>query len=448
MTEVDLAIKRGRIITANGEFSGDLYVQAGKIVGLGDLDLPARQSVDAAGLLVMPGMFESHAHMMDPAETDREDMPTGTAAAAAQGVTALIEHSHCTAVHSGAEFRGKRDHLKTRSVIDFGIGAHFPTESIDHIGEVLEEGAAFVKVMTCTTHGIKGVATGDLHEAMSRYAATGMPFLIHAEDEGLTAAAERNLRASARLDGGLISEWRSLLAETVAAQNVATLAEDTGALTVFAHCSHPDIYRIAQAARQRGARLWTEACPQYFALKADEARTDGALRKFTPPNRIRSEADVDALWACIGERSYFGSDHAPSTLAQKKGGSIWSAPFGLPGVDTTFRFLLDAAAQGRISYPQLVDLYSRRPAMLYGYYPRKGTLYPGADADIVLVDPAAQYEMTDKMVISKAGWTPYAGRIFRGRTVSVYLRGRKIAENGTCLAEPGTGQFMRPTRSG
>ncbi|MDO8944843.1 MAG: amidohydrolase family protein, partial [Desulfobacterales bacterium] len=383
----------GRVITADGEFRGSVYIESGKIAGLGDLDLRAQHSVDASGLLVMPGMFESHAHMMDPAETGREEMPIGTAAAAAQGVTALIEHSHCTAVHSGSEFRNKRDYLKNRSMVDFGIGAHFPTESIDHVGEAVQEGAAFIKVMTCTTHGIKGVTTGDLHEAMSRYGKTDIPFLIHAEDEGLTTAAERQLRAASRQDGGIIPEWRSRLAETMAAQNVAAIAEATRALTVLAHCSHPEIFGIARAARQRGARVWTEACPQYFALKEDEVSTYGALRKFTPPNRIRSDDDVDALWACIGEYAYFASDHAPSTLAQKRGGSIWEAPFGLPGVDTTFRFLLDAAAKGRISYPMLVDLYSRRPAMLYGYYPRKGTLAPGSDGDIVLVDPDAEYEM-------------------------------------------------------
>lgn len=446
MRKVDLAIKNGRIITADGEIQGDVYIASGKIVGLGHLDIQIENSIDASNLLVMPGMFETHAHLMDPAETDREDMPTGTAAAAAQGVTTLIEHSHGTAVHSGSEFADKRDYLKNRSVVDFGIGAHFPTETIDHIDEVVREGAAFIKVMTCTTHGIKGVTTGSLYEAMSRYGNTQIPFLIHAEDEGLTATAEIKLKSALRQDGGIIPEWRSLLAETVAAQNAVALAEASGAVTVLAHCSHPDIFKIAQSGRQRGARLWTEACPQYFALKEEEVLTEGALRKFTPPNRMRSDDDVEAMWACIGDSAYFASDHAPSTLSQKKSGSVWDAPFGLPGIDTTFRFLLDSAARGRISYQRLVELYSRRPAMLYGYYPRKGTLSPGADADIVLVDPDAEYEMTNEMVISKAGWTPYAGRIFRGRTRAVYLRGDKIAENGTCLAKPGVGKFIAPQR--
>lgn len=446
MNRVDLVIKNGRIVTAGGEFQGDVYIRDGKIAGVGHLDVEAAESIDASNLLVMPGMFEAHAHLMDPAEIDREDMPTGTAAAAAQGVTTLIEHSHCTAVHSGEEFRKKRDYLKDRSVIDFGIGAHFPIVSIDHVGEAAEEGAAFIKVMACTTHGIRGVTTGELHEAMSRFGHLRIPFLVHAEDEGLTASAEAGLKAANRQDGGIIPEWRSLLAETVSAQNTATIAEATGALTVLAHCSHPVIFRIAREARERGADLWTEACPQYFALREDEALTQGALRKFTPPNRMRSEADAEALWACIGERAYFASDHAPSTLAQKSSGSIWKVPFGLPGVDTTFRFLLDAAARGRMTYSMLVDLYCRRPAMLYGYYPRKGTLSPGADADVILVDPNGEYEMTNAMVISKAGWTPYAGRTFRGRTKAVYLRGQKIAADGACLAKPGTGEFIAAQR--
>ncbi|MHB8773182.1 MAG: dihydroorotase [Syntrophales bacterium] len=442
MTKVDVAIKNGWIVTADCEFQGDVYIRDKRIIGVGSLDVEAVESVDASNLLVLPGMFEAHAHLMDPAEADREDMPTGTAAAATLGITTLIEHSHCTAVHSGEEFRKKRDYLHGRSVIDFGIGAHFPTAAIDQVGEAVEEGAAFIKVMACTTHGIKGVTTGELHAAMSRFGRTRVPFLIHGEDEGLTMTAEANLKAASRQDGGIITEWRSLLAETVAAHSVVTIAEATGARTVLAHCSHPVIFGIAQAARERGADLWTEACPQYFALREDEVLTYGPLRKFTPPNRIRADADVEALWGCIDDRTYFASDHAPSNLAQKHSGSIWKVPFGLPGLDTTFRFLLTAAAQGRMSYAKLVELYSRRPAELYGYYPRKGTLTPGADADIILIDPNAEYEMTDAMVISKAGWTPFAGRTFRGRTKAVYLRGKKIAENGICLAEPGAGEFI------
>jgi dihydroorotase-like cyclic amidohydrolase len=446
MTQVDLAIQNGRVITAEGEFQGNVYIKSGKIAGLGHLEMQSGHSFDASGLLVMPGMVEAHAHLMDPAETDREDMPTGTAAAAAQGVTTLIEHSHCTAVHSGAEFAAKKDYLKNRSVVDFGLAAHFPTESIDHIGEAVAAGAAFIKVMTCTTHGIKGVTGGSLYAAMKRYGNTRIPFLVHVEDESLTAAAEAELKSAGRQDGGIVTEWRNQLAEEVAAQGVAAIAAATGALTVIAHCSHPEIFRIAQSARQRGADIWTEACPQYFALKEDEVLSQGALRKFTPPTRMRSDDDVEAMWACIDKRCYFASDHAPSTLSQKQHGSIWTVPFGLPGIDTTFRFLLDSAARGRISYPMIAELYSRRPATLYGYYPRKGTLLPGADADVVLVDPDVEYEMTNEMVLSKAGWTPYAGRIFRGRTRAVFLRGRQIAAEGACLAAPGTGEFLAPQR--
>jgi len=249
--KMDLIIENGRIITPEGEVQGNVYINSGKIAGLGHLGMEAENRVDAAGLLVMPGMFEAHAHLMDPAETDREDMPTGTAAAAAIGITTLIEHSHCTAVHSGAEFNKKRNYLKDRSVVDFGIGAHFPTESIDHVGEVEQEGAAFIKVMTCTTHGIQGVDTGSLFAAMTRFGHTRIPFLIHAEDTDLTAIAETQLKVASRQDGRIIPEWRNILAEIVAAQNVVTLATASGAVTVLAHCSHPDIFKIVKAARQQ-----------------------------------------------------------------------------------------------------------------------------------------------------------------------------------------------------
>lgn len=447
MASVDLVIRGGRVVTAEGEVQGNVYIRDGRVVALGALDAEAVESVDASGLLVLPGMFDAHVHLMDPKETEREEMPTGTAAAAAQGVTTLIEHSHCTAAHSGTEVKAKIEALKERSIVDFGIGAHFPTESVDQVGEAVAAGAAFIKVMTCTTHGIQGVSTGDLHEAMARFGATGIPFLIHAEDDGLTTGAEKTLKAAGRQDGGILPEWRGLLAERVAVQAVTALAEATGARTIFAHCSHPSIFRLAQEARLRGADIWTEACPQYFALQEEDVLTDGALRKFTPPNRVRSEADVEALWACIGPNAYFASDHAPSTLAQKRNGDIWTAPFGLPGIDTTFRFLLDAAARGHLDYARLVELYSRRPAMLYGYFGRKGTLAPGADADVILVDPQAEYVLTDEMILSKAGWTPYAGRSFRGRTRAVYLRGQKIADDGVCLAQPGTGRFIAPART-
>jgi len=139
------------------------------------------------------------------------------------------------------------------------------------------------------------------------------------------------------------------------------------------------------------------------------------------------------------------SDHAPSTLEQKNAGDIWEVHFGLPGLDSTMSVLLDAAARGHLSYEDIARVYSEAPAKNYGMWPRKGRLAPGADADIVLVDPAATRILRDVDVLSKAGWTPFDGRAMTGRVVQTYLRGRLIAEEGkpsdkrTGLFTPGGG---------
>jgi dihydroorotase-like cyclic amidohydrolase len=171
--------------------------------------------------------------------------------------------------------------------------------------------------------------------------------------------------------------------------------------------------------------------------------TEGPLRKFTPPARIRSEVDRDRMWEAVrsGAFSHFSTDHAPSTLAQKGQGGIWDAPFGLPGIDTTFPFLLDAALSGRIGLEDVARLYSLAPAVRYGLAPRKGAIAVGADADLVLVDPEAAWTVSDADVLSKAGWSPYAGTTFRGRVVATFLRGQEIARDGT-PHDARTGRFL------
>lgn len=446
MGQCDLAVRGGRMVTPDGTIREDLYVAQGKVVGLGRLDAFPRDTVDARGLLVLPGMIDAHVHFMDPGDTSREDFPTGSAAAAVAGVTTVIEHSHSIAVYTAAEFREKVSYLKNRSRVDFGLGAHFPVGGVDSIPDLVREGAALIKVFTCTTHGIKAVDPGNLYTAMSRFAKLNIPFLVHAEDESLTRVAEKELKSAGREDGMVIPEWRNALAEQVAVSAVGHLAQASGAKTVIAHCSHPQVVDTVAEFRSGGARIYAEACPQYFFLKENEVKGMGGFRKFTPPARAKTKGDLDQMWQRLrgGSFSYIASDHAPSTRGQKKKGSIWEVPFGLPGIDTTLPIMLDSAARGRLGYPLLVELYAKMPALIYGLYPKKGALVPGSDADFVLVDAKAVHQLRDDTVISKAGWTPFAGRDVRGKVVATFVRGRKVAEDGRCLESAGWGRFVRP----
>jgi dihydroorotase (multifunctional complex type) len=446
MDRCDLAVRGGRIVTPDDVIREDLYVRDGKVTGFGSFEVSPKQMVDARGLLIFPGMVDAHVHFMDPGDPSREDFPTGSAAAAVAGVTTVIEHSHVRPVYTSEVLKEKIAYLKNRSVVDFALGAHFPVKGVEGIANLVQEGAAFIKVFTCTTHGIKAVNPSALHKAMKLSAKQDTPFLVHAEDESLTKLAERELKAAGREDGWVIPEWRNPLAEQVAVSTVGHLAEASGAKTVIAHCSHARVVDIVAGFQRRGVRIFAEACPQYFFLKEDEIKAMKGLRKFTPPARAKARGDLDQMWKRLrgGSFSYIASDHAPSTRDQKQKGSIWEVPFGLPGIDTTLLLMLDAAARRHLSYTQLAALYAKMPAVIYGLYPKKGALRQGSDADFVLVDPKADYLLEDKAVISKAGWSPFAGRQLKGKVVATFVRGRKVAENGRCVDGAGWGRFVRP----
>jgi dihydroorotase (multifunctional complex type) len=446
MERCDFAVRGGRIVTPDDVIREDLYIRDGKVMGFGRIDVSPKQTVDARGLLIFPGMVDAHVHFMDPGDPSREDFPTGSAAAAVAGVTTVIEHSHSSAVYTPEDLKEKVAYLKNRSVVDFALGVHFPVKGVEGIAGLVQEGAAFIKVFMCTTHGIKAVDPGSLYKAMTLFAKRNIPFLVHAEDESLTKVAEHGLKTAGRKDGRVIPEWRNPLAEQVAVSTVGHLAEASKAKTVIAHCSHARVVDIVAEFQHRGVRIFAEACPQYFFLKEDEIKTLKGLRKFTPPARARSRGDLDQMWERLrnGSFSYIASDHAPSTRDQKQKGSIWEVPFGLPGIDTTLPVMLDAAARRQLSYPRLAELYAKMPALIYGFYPRKGALRQGSDADFVLVDPKADYVLEDRAIVSKAGWSPFAGRRLKGKVVATFVRCRKVAENGRCVEGAGWGRFVRP----
>lgn len=440
----DLAIVGGTVVTGARSVRADVVVRDGLISDVAEPgNATAGSTVDASGLLVFPGFVDTHVHLMDPGSTEREDFPTGTAAAAARGVTTIVEHTHAHPVREPSDLREKVRYLQGRSNVSFGLAAHVWPDRIHRIEDLWREGVTFFKVFTCATHGVPAVEGDDLRRTLRSVAGVDGTCLVHAEDERLTAQAEETLRAAGRTDAGVIPAWRSRDAELAAVHAVAALAVESGARLTIAHVSSPEVVEAISAARRRGAHLAAEACPQYLLLREDEVLELGPLRKFTPPARNRSPEDAEEMWRllAIGALTHVSTDHAPSTRAQKLAGDIWDAPFGLPGLDTTSRLLVDAAATGRLQWSDVALRYAEEPARRYGLWPAKGRLAEGADADLVLVDPGATVRIRDEDVISKAGWTPFAGRVTKGDVVRVFLRGEEIARNGEPRDERG-GRFL------
>jgi len=441
---VDLALEGGTLVTPDGEVPMHLYIDGGRVAAVSRQRVSARRILDVSGLHILPGMVDAHVHFMDPGATEREDFISGSAAAATGGVTTVIEHTHAHPIYDAHDLHAKADHLRERSLVDFGLAAHVRADRLEAIPDVWAAGALYLKAFTCTTHGITGLLPPDLVQVFRTVAAAGGICLVHCEDEGITAAAERVLHEAGRADFGVIPLWRSREAEWVAVNTVALLARLSGARVVIAHASNAQTVDLAVRERQAGGAVWVESCPQYFYLREDEVLTLGPFRKFTPPARARTASDVDEMWARLrrGDIAYIATDHAPATRAQKEASDVWHVHFGLPGVETTLTMLLTAVNEGHLALSRLVQVTAEMPARLYGLFPRKGTLQVGADADVVLVDLTQERILHDQDVVSKAGWTPYAGQRVRGRVVATFVRGQQVAANGRPTGTLGWGQWV------
>ena len=440
----DLGIEGGTLVSGSGRVRVNVYVQDGVVANVTSDRHPARHCRDATDLMVLPGMIDGHVHFQDPGDSDREDFVTGSGSAAVGGVTTVIEHTHSHPVRSLSFLQEKIAHTRDRSLVDYGLAAHVWPEDIAQVGELWRAGTQFFKVFTCTTHGIPAVLPGNMLQLFQAVAGCDALCLVHCEDEFITAESEKRLRQAGRKDYGILREWRSREAEQVASSTVSLLARLTGARTVIAHVSHPQVLDLVARDREAGAQLWMESCPQYLYFCEDDILQHGPFRKFTPP--ARSKEDGEQLWGRLtsGEITHVSSDHAPSTAAQKEEGleDIWGCHFGLPGTQTVLTLMLNGVDQGRLTLEQVVRLVCENPARLYRMWPRKGNLQVGADADMILVDMSQSITVENDKMLSKTGWTPYHGMAVRGVPLATYVGGNLVASEGRIMADPGVGQFL------
>jgi dihydroorotase-like cyclic amidohydrolase len=215
----------------------------------------------------------------------------------------------------------------------------------------------------------------------------------------------------------------------------------------IAHVSIPELIHYIWSAKVRGARVYSETCPQYFTLTVEDLSKRGPFSKFTPPPRMRE--DVDGLWKSLrtNQIDMVNTDHCPYPKQEKQKGlsDIWEAPFGIPGIETTTRLLLDGVSRGLISINQVARLRSENASVIYGLSDKKGFIQVGYDADLVFVDSATEAVLEDREVVSKCKWTPYAGRKIRGDIVLTMVRGKVVMREGKIVGAPGWGEFVTRT---
>ena len=455
---VDLAITGGRIVDQGQSREGDLLIADGVIVGVGapgSAPSDTGEIIDAAGHLVIPGMIDVHVHTREPGWTHKEDITTCSQAAAAGGVTTIFGMPNLRPPTTTVEtLREVLDLYAAKSVVDYN---HNPAASNpDQIAGMAELGIAAYKIYMVVDTGREyphpaGTGMhdhGHLLEMFETIAPTGLPFMVHPHDQGIMdlieqrywAAGDRSPEAYAKT----LAAYDGVIWDT-AIGVLLRIAEATECPLHIVHAQTSRSIEMIRQAKERGLRVSAEANHWTLFLGSwDDVTTLGpyALSYWVPDHH------KEATWEALvdGTIDMANSDHAPHTREEKEVGwtDMWAAHTGTPGIQYQLPLLVDAVGKGQMSIERMVEVTSNAPARIFGLG-QKGSFVPGVDADVTVIDPDLEWTITDEDVLSRIGWTPYAGRTIRGKVIRTLIRGRDVYRDGTVVGAPGFGKQARPT---
>jgi dihydroorotase len=377
--------------------------ETGRIDAMGE-GLPGTETIDAAGVRLLPGMIDAHVHFREPGFPHKETWATGSRSAAAGGVTTVVDQPNTDPpTVTGAAVREKA-RLAADSLVDFGINGGVTAEW-DPDSLLSAPITALGEVFLADSTGEMGIDAALFRTAVERATKAGVTVTVHAEDADLFDAGAKAAAGDGRgreADADAWSAYRTAAAEAEAVERACDVAEEVGARIHVAHTSTPE---GIDAASEAG--MTCEVTPHHLFLSREDLDDLGTFGRMNPP--LRSEARREAVAERVrdGAVDLIATDHAPHTRAEKEA-PILEAPSGVPGVETALPLLLNEAREGRLSYERVRDLTAAAPADVLGL-PRKGRIEPGADADLVLFDPGATREIRGADLHSNCGWTPFEG---------------------------------------
>lgn len=441
---VDLVIRNARLTLPEGIIRGELAVEEGRISEIAASGLPkADLEIDAKEKIVMPGVIDVHVHFYDRYYLPREDFQSGSAAAAAGGVTSVIMMPLDTPMLTPRTVKTIIKLGQKESLIDFALHAgNMTAESIRDIPMLASLGIKSFKAFTCAPYGIKDRKLGELMTAIKNVDGT---IFVHAEDDKVLQEQTERLLKEGRKDPLAHAESRPNEAEEKAVEKVIKLSQRTGCKLHLAHITTRQGAKLVKKAKRKRTPLTAETSPHYLFFTQDDMKRLGPYLKVNPA--LKTGEDRAALWNALakGVIDIVATDHAPGTKEEKEIGweNIWTAQIGIPGVETLLPLMLgEGVAKGRLTLERLIDALCTKPAKTFGLYPRKGVIREGSDADLVLVDLKKEVTITAEKLHYKVGWTPYEGVGVKGTPVMTISRGTIVAEDGDVVGKPGHGQFL------
>jgi len=435
----DLIIRNGTIVSADATMVGSIAITNGRILSVGaDAAMPpARDTLDAAGLHVLPGAIDVHVHFRDPGYPDKEDFFTGTAAAACGGVTTVFDMPNTIPPTGTADvLAAKHEMAAQKACVDFGLYGLLGEDTIEHVPALVEGGVIGFKLYMGNTFGkIPSPSTGAMLEAFEVVAPTGKRISLHAETNSIMERRQERLARAGRCEPLAHIMSRPAVVAVEAVSRAAILAEWAGARIHILHISSAEELRPLREAKARGVDITGETCPHYLLLSTDDYHRFGGIIRVNPP--VREPRNREPLWAALadGTIDLIATDHAPHTPEEKTRNDIWAVDCGFPGVETQMPLMLTEVNNGRMSICDYVRKSSFNPAKIFGLFPRKGAIQVGADADLAIVDLSRSQTLDDAALHSRSKITPFNGRPLRGLPLHTLVRGRFIMKNRELSAD-------------
>jgi dihydropyrimidinase len=458
MTTYDMIIRGGKVATASDTFDSDIAIKDGRIVAMGyDLG-EAERTIDADGMLLLPGGIDAHCHIEQESSfkiMTADDYYSGSVSAAFGGNTTIIPFA---AQHRGQSLRDvvKIGHERAgpKSVIDYAFHLIIsdPNENVmgQELPALIMEGYSSFKVYM--TYEMLKINDHQMLDILSLARRHGAMTMVHAENNDVI-----NWLSERLLNGGYVAPKyhavsHNSIAESEASRRAIDLARLTDARLLIVHVSAPEAASAILNARNQGLPIYGETCPQYLFLTAEDLDRDGMEgAKFCCSPPPRDKAGQEAIWLGLtnGTFQVFSSDHAPYRYDST--GKFTAGPTptfkkianGVPGIETRMPLLFsEGVGKGRLSLNQFVALTSTNAAKIYGLHPRKGTIAIGSDADIAIWDPNWKRTISIDILHDNMDYTPYDGMEVTGWPRIVINQGRVVVEEETLMVERGSGSFL------
>jgi len=462
-----ILIKNGTLITASETFKADILVEGEKISLIGyDLTHPNAEVIDASGKYILPGGVDPHVHLDLPMfnTVSSDDHYTGGKAAAFGGTTTVIDF--VPQDEGSLEDNIDRWHAKAdpKASIDFGFHMNITRFNQDVAKEIFilpDLGITSLKVFTAYNDRLR-LSDGEIFRVMRVANSAGMLTMVHAENGDVIEILVEEALAAGNTDPIFHAKTRPAWGAVESSLRAAALAAQAGDTPLYlVHMNTAGEVNQLSYAREFGVRMMGETCPQYlFFTEDDLRREDGAKWICSPP--MRKEMDIDRLWEGVsdGTIQVVSTDHCPffydgTTPIEYEGEMIaipgkelgskdfTKIPNGLPGVGDRMPILwTQGVVNGHITPNQFVALHATNPAKIFGLYPQKGTLAPGADADIAIWDPNKELRYGVKVAQHRTDYNLYEGWHLKGFPIMVFLRGQKIVDGDKWMGKPGMGHFL------